>query len=46
MPFAGFKNFQECLTHVKKKNPNYTDEQAGGVCGVIEKRWKVKHGNE
>ena len=36
MPFAGFKDFDDCLKKVKEKNPKYTDEVARKVCGKLQ----------
>ena len=36
MPFAGFKDFDECLKKVKEKNPKYTDEVSRKVCGKLQ----------
>lgn len=42
MPFGKYKNFKECVKEQMKKG--YNEKQAGGICGLIEKRSKEKHG--
>lgn len=42
MPFGKYKDFAECIRD-QMKNHKYSKEQAGGVCGLIEKRHKQKH---
>jgi len=44
MPFGGFKDFAECMKFQKKKG--YSEEAAGGICGMIEKRHKAKQERE
>jgi len=40
MPFGKYKDFAECVSAQMKKG--YKKEQAGGICGLIEKRHKEK----
>ena len=40
MPMGGFKDFAECIAFQKKKG--YSEQAAGGICGLIEKRHKAK----
>ena len=36
MPFAGYKNFQACITAQKKKGKS--DESARKICGYLQKK--------
>lgn len=40
MPFGKYKNFEECVQDQMSKG--YTRYEAGGICGLIEKRHKEK----
>ena len=41
-PFAGFKNFKECLKSVKKENPDLSDESATRICGKLKAEHESK----
>ena len=41
MPMGKYPDFASCIRDQMKKG--YSKEQAGGVCGLIEKRHKAKH---
>lgn len=38
-PFAGFSNFEDCVSKIMKENPDYSKEQAVKTCGML----KAKH---
>lgn len=40
MPFGGYETFDDCVKAQMKKG--YNKKQAGGICGLIEKRHKEK----
>ena len=42
MPFGKYKDFEACIKD-QMKGGKYTREQAGGICGMIEKKHKAKH---
>lgn len=42
MPFAGFKNFSECVLHMKSKE-GYSDEVASKVCGKLKHDYEKQH---
>jgi len=41
MPFAGFKNFDDCLTKLKSKYPKIKTRKK--VCGALQAKHEHKH---
>jgi hypothetical protein len=46
MPFADFKDFDDCVRKIKAKNPNYSDRMARATCAKIEANHKKKKSNK
>lgn len=41
-PFAGFENWDDCVSTVMEENPEYSREQAEKVCGKLKSKYEDK----